>query len=204
MPKKKISPAGSPFKALRNLSASNIKIIKTITRIVTSYDYDTFGRVIGTRKEVWNSDRPALTASTYETYKAYEALGRKAQTESTVEQHGIDVNADEITNIEYDTNGNVVSYQYSREGKVYYISNITYYGAGPYQGYIASYSHSDGTNATQYSNIIYDETGAIISFTKTLPDGTKEYHSISRNMSGQITSYIIRDENRQIIASFNF
>jgi len=202
--KKKISPTGSPLKAVKNLSASNIKIIKTITRTVTSYDYDKFGRVIGTRKEVWNSNRPALTASTYVTSKAYESLGRKAQTESTVENYGIDVNADAITNIQYDANGNVVSYQYSRDGKVYYISNITYYGAGPYQGYIASYSHSDGTNTTQYSNIIYDETGAIISFTKTLPDGTKEYHSISRNMSGQITSYIIRDENRQIIASFNF
>lgn len=153
---------------------------------------------------MWNSDRPRLTASTYESYKAYESLGRKSQTESTVEKHGIDVNADEITNIEYDANGNVVSYQYSKDGTIYYISNIIYYGTGPYQGYIASYSHSDGTTTFQYTNILYDETGAIISFTKTLPDGTKEYHSISRDMSGQVTSYIIRDENRQIIASFNF
>jgi len=200
---KKISQVGSQFKVLQNVSALNIKTIEKITNIVTSYDYDKFGRVIGTRKEAWDSSRPALTASTYETAK-YASLGRKAQSESPVGQQGIDINADEISNIEYDANGNIISFQYSKDGKIYTISNITYYGDGPYKGYITSYLHSDGKITVQYSNMRYDETGTLIYFIKTLLDGTKEYHSISRDMSGQVTQYVIRNEKNQPTASFKF
>ena len=203
MRKKKITSKISRPKELRNISSKNLKVINSITRIVTSYDYDKYGRTIGTRKEVWSSDRPALTARTTEKYE-YDALGRKQSTTTETRKEGIDVDASEISNVVLDAQGRITSYDYTKDGTTHHVSNITYYEDGPYKDYIASYTESDGTETVIYSDMTYDETGTLISFTKTLPDGTKEYHSITRDENGEITEYVIRDEDGQIISSFTF
>lgn len=168
---------------------------------VTSHDYDKHGRTIGTRKDTWDSDTPALTTTSAEKVE-YDTLGRKARTETLIKKEGVDIDAKEVSNLEQDADGNLTSYEYTKDGKVYHVSNITYHEDGPNQGRVASYIVSDGTDTITYSDITYDENGYITSFTKTLPDGTKEYHTITRDEDGEVTEYIIRDENGQVISRF--
>jgi len=177
-------------------------VINKITRIVTSYDYDKNGRVIGTRKEVWSSDRPALTARTTQKYD-YDALGRVQSKTTETRKEGIDVDASEISNVVLDAQGRITSYDYTKDGTTHHVSDITYYEDGPYKDYIASYTISDGTGTVVYSDMTYDENGDLLSFTKTLPDETKERHSATRDKNGRATKYVIRDENGQIITSLN-
>ncbi len=170
-------------------------------KVVIVYDYDKSGRSVGTRKKTWSSEKPAKNITKHEKV-AYNALGRKSSTKTVTEKSGVDVSADEVSNIEYDSEGNIISYNYTKNGKGYHVSNIIYYEDGSHQGFIASYTVSDGTETVTYSEMIYDENGNLTSFTKTLPDGTKEYHTIERDSSGNVTEYVIRDENGEVISSF--
>ncbi|NVM27968.1 MAG: hypothetical protein HWN65_03915 [Candidatus Helarchaeota archaeon] len=170
-------------------------------KTVTSYSYNKYGRVIGTRKKERSSDTPALKTTEYEKYE-YHALGRKDRTETTTEMSGVDVDAEEISNVELDGEGKIVSYDYTKDGKGYHVSDITYYENGPFKGKVASYNLSDGTETVTYSDVTYDENGNVTSFTKTLPDGSEEHHEITRDENGEITEYVIRDENGQVIAHY--
>lgn len=97
----------------------------------------------------------------------YNSLGRKAETENISYKMGVDVNANEVTNIQTNNKGQIIGYEYCKEGKCYKVENITYDDKGKVTGY--TLIDMDTRKKTVYSNMKYDDEGNLISFTKKNP-----------------------------------
>jgi hypothetical protein len=91
----------------------------------------------------------------------YQALGYKEEAETVSWTVGVDVNASEITNTEYNENGQLVGFDYK-----------------------------DSNGKPHHVNLDYNEDGNVDSYTDTGPEGWVEsFEYIEYDDNGQVTSY---------------
>jgi len=158
-----ISPTASPDEVSER-SAANVTD--------TEYDYDKYGRSMGTRRDQWSSDAPALDAIEDDSIE-YDALGRRSSTETITEKIGIEIDAGDVSDFRRDSEGRIIGFTYTDE---------------------------DG-NVMEYSDIRYDEDGNIVHFTPTDEEGIS-IHDIQYDSEGNVINYSVSDDQGNEIQQY--